>query len=867
MNVTMTIVLLATAVCYEGAVFAQEINFARDIQPLLARRCFACHGPAEHEGGVAFHVRESALAESENSRVPIVPGDPDASELIRRITATDHDERMPPEGPPLSPSEVAKLRAWIRGGAVYEQHWAFVPPTHSELPKIAHTQRVRNEIDTFVFARLEREKLAPSAEARREKLLRRLYVDLTGLLPPADELDDLLGDGSNDAYERVVDRLLASQHFGERWGRHWLDLARYADTFGYERDDVRPNAWRYRDWVIHSFNRNQPFDQFVIEQLAGDLLDEPTRDQQIATGMHRMNIKNNESGINKEDYRNRETVDRVNTTSTALLGLTVGCAQCHPHKYDPISQDEYYQLYAFFNNVREDDIDIEGSLEEQARYKAALADYENHKKQLESQKSLLESMRKHKTPQAWIKSFVEASTSEKATSEKATSEKATSEKPAAPEAKEPAESEPSTKSQPGPDDVLKRLSIGDELRAAICKSDVRAPSRAVLEFWSSLDARQDDTVKAIRQLSVQNRHLPKPYVMTLAELKENRRETHVLLRGDFKQKGVQVSTRPPAVLNPFTHRGAAPDRLDLAKWIVNRQNPLTARVAVNHIWQHLFGRGLVSTPDDFGTQGEPPSHPRLLDWLAVELMESGWDRKRLIKTIVMSSTYRQDSALPRHLSTVDPRNQLLGRQARFRVEAEVVRDLFLDAGGLLHRELGGPTIHPKLPAGVSDLGYKYKTRWTTSDKPDRYRRGLYVHFKRTNPYPSLIMFDASESNVCLAKRNRSNTPLQALTTLNDPVFVECAQALGRTLCAMSGDDSLRLRHAGRTCLGRNFTARESDELARLVAAERAWFSIRPADAAALVGDHVVEGEGNGETAAWITIARTILNLDEFITRE
>jgi hypothetical protein len=745
---------------------------------------------------------------------------------------------MPPEGPPLSKHQVELFRQWITDGAVYQKHWSFVRPVRADPPKVLSNDTVRNEVDSFVLARLHTAGLSASLVASHEKLLRRLYVDLVGLLPSTAQLDNLLKDDESPAaYETTVDHLVASEHFGERWGRHWLDLARYADSFGYERDDVRPNAWRYRDWVIRSFNSNQPFDQFVVEQLAGDLLDDPQRDQLIATCLHRMNIKNNESGINKEDYRNRETVDRVNTTSTSLLGLTVGCAQCHSHKYDPISQTEYYQLYAFFNNVQESNIDIEGSPEERERFESAKTAYESRKKLLDARKSLIDAMRKHQTARAWTKSVADQS----------------------------------------PMQLLSVLDLSDELRSAIAKSTAAEPgasnSPAAAEFWATLDAQSDDNRKAMRQLSVENRHLPKPYIMTVAELSKDRRSTHVLVRGKFKQKGDKVSAATPAVLSPFTNRDGHGDRLDLARWIVSRDNPLTARVAVNHVWKHLFGQGLVATPDDFGTQGDPPSHPQLLDWLSVEFMDSGWDRKHLIKQIVMSATYRQESAIHRTssgtdaASAIDPENRLMSRQSRFRVEAEVMRDLFLDASGLLHRKIGGPTIHPELPQAVSDLGYKYKTRWLTSNKPDRYRRGLYVHFKRTNPYPSLIMFNGPESNVCLAMRNRSNTPLQALTTLNDPVFVECAQSLGRSLSAMSSDDQQRIGHAGRVCLTRQFETRELDELSRLLDSERKWYAAHPAEAASFVGEYSADEVPKIETAAWIAVARTILNLDEFVTRE
>ena len=394
----------------------------------------------------------------------------------------------------------------------------------------------------------------------------------------------------------------------------------------------------------------------------------------------------------------------------------------------------------------------------------------------------------------------------------------------------------------------------------------------VNEFWQSLPGREDDIDQAKRQLSVQQRHLPKPYIMTLQERAEQRRSTHLLVRGDFKQPGDQVDPGTPKILPPFSSRSDRPDRLDLARWLVTPEHPLTARVAVNHIWAHLFGRGIVNTLDDFGTQGQPPTHPDLLDWLAVELIESGWDRKQLIRTMVLSDTYRQSSRVRRsdiasHQHAFAPDNPLFARQSRFRVEAEVLRDIYLDAAGLLSTQLGGPTVHPVIPAAVSDLGYKYKTRWIVSDRPQRYRRGMYIHFKRTNPYPTLLMFDGPESNVCQAMRNRSNTPLQALATLNDPAFMECAQALGLQLSRIDASDDDRLRHLAMRTVARPFADREQQSLTKLLEAERSWYGGKSDQAVALCGEYADEAVGVSEIAAWICVARSVLNLDEFVCRE
>ena len=816
---------------HSAAAGTAEVSFSRDIQPLLAKHCFVCHGPADQQAGLAFHNRAMALAQADSGSQAIVPGQPEKSLLLARVESTDAELRMPHDAAPLSKQQILLLRRWIQQGAPYTRHWSFVPPARTPA-SVTSGGELPAAIDQLVQLRLDEVGLQPAPAAERRTLIRRLSIDLLGLLPDPQRVAEFTQDRSPLAYESLVDELLASKRFGERWGRHWLDLARYADSFGYERDDVRPNAWRYRDWVISSINRNQPYDQFILEQLAGDLLPAATIEQQIATGMHRMNIKNNESGINKEDYRNRETVDRVNTTATAMLGLTLGCAQCHSHKYDPISQAEFYQFYAFFNNVEEHDIDIEGTPRDRSQYEAALDAFQVKSKLLKKRQRVLGEMKAHSSAGAWLASLAGDDESL--------------------------------------EDKLQPLELTDEVRTSLqlaASERTNGQQRAIAAYWQTLRARHDDAGKAISQLSVQERHLPKPYVMTLREQNKDRRTTHRLVRGDFKQRAEQVSAQTPGVLNPLTPRADEADRLDLARWLVSPSNPLVARVAVNHIWKHLFGSGIVASVDDFGTQGERPSHPELLDRLAVELIESGWNRKHVIKSIVMSATYRQSSAHTAQLAVLDPENRLLTRQSRYRVESEIVRDLFLDAAGLIHHQLGGPTIHPWAPPATKDLAYKYKTRWIVSDKPNRFRRGMYIHFKRTNPYPSLVMFDSPESNVCLAERDRSNTPLQALATLNDPVFVECAQALGRDLAVLPGTPEERLQVAGMRCLSRRFSQDEADVLASLLASEQLWYRDRPAEARQSVGDYSAAEVADATTAAWLAVARAILNLDEFVTRE
>eukprot|EP00913_Durusdinium_trenchii_P022842 g21446.t1 len=792
-------------------------------------------------GGLRLDVRSAAFSGGDSGKV-IHRGKPAESEMLRRVTSNDQSQRMPPEGKPLSPKEIDILRRWVAAGAKWpdrlagesrlkSKHWAFQPPVRSDVPPVSHSAWCRNPIDRFVLARLESVKVAPSPEAARETLLRRLSLDLNGLPPTPAEIEQFQNDRRPDAFARLVERLLASPHFGERWGRHWLDLARYADSNGYERDDVRPNAWRYRDWVTAAVNRDLPYDQFVTQQLAGDLLPGATLEQKLATGFHRMTIKNTESGINKEDYRNREIVDRVNTTGTAILGISIGCAQCHSHKYDPFSQRDYYQLYAFFNNIRDVDLPLTDA-DDQKRYTVARARFDVRSRRLKARLRTIEQIAKSGIDK-WYAATVAA------------------------------------KRSPG-----RELALLGETKELIAAVNANATARTarqrslVEQFGASLKSRIDDMRKDIRTLSVEQRYLPKPYVMALAESTGKRRDTHVLLRGDFKQKGRRVDTRPPEVLAPFRPSRTTPDRRDLARWLVDANNPLTARVAVNRIWQHLFGRGLVATVDDFGAQGEKPTHPRLLDRLAVEFRESGWSRKHIIRLIVHSATYRQQSRFRPKLAAIDPLNELLARQKRFRVEGEIVRDSFLVAAGLLNRKVGGPTIRPPVSDSIRELSYKYPLVWPVSQRPARYRRGMYIHFKRTNPYPSLLMFDAPEGLVCTAKRNRSNTPLQALTTLNNPVFVECAQSLGRRILTEGARGARnRIRHAGRICLSRELNDREIRTLNSLFVAELQAYRNNPSAARQFVGRFAVRQADPAEQAAWTAVARTLMNLDEFLTRE
>lgn len=689
-------------------------------------------------------------------------------------------------------------------GGVKSAHWAFVPPHLPAVPTVHNRRWVRNPVDAFVLARLERENFTPSPEADRRTLIRRLCLDLLGLPPSPEQVREFLADRHSDAYERLVDSLLASPHFGERWGRHWLDLARYADTSGYQIDRPRPYAYLFRDWVIDAFNDDLPFDQFTIQQLAGDLLPSSTLEQKTAAGFHRLTLMNHEDGTDAEEFRCKARVDRVGTTATVWLGLTLGCAECHNHKYDPLSQREFYQFYAFFNNSQEVEVP---------------APHANDPARLEREKK------------AWDAENTRLKES------------------------------------------LARMTKAQDPHA----SDVK------------------------RQLARHRRAEPRKVEAAVESFLERTSpaRANVHIRGDFLRKGEEVVAGTPAVLPPLKPRGNDADRLDLAHWLVAPDNPLTARVAVNHVWQHLFGRGLVNTPEDFGTRGEPPSHPELLDWLAVlysspstnDLRQArpdrsafrilhatidpdlltpaaaglNWSRKALIRLLVTSATYRQASAFRPELANIDPQNILLARQSRLRVEAEVVRDLYLATSGLLNDDIGGPSFRPYLPDDIRSLGNAGAFSWTNTDGPEKYRRGLYIFAQRTVPYPPSMTFDQADPTQTCPRRERSNTPLQALTLLNHGIFVDCARSLGERMAALSaGSPRDRIARGFELCTARQPTAVELDRLERLYHEQADLPPTGANGAAKPVGSPRTTA---GDERSWLTLSQVLLNLDEFLTRE
>ena len=999
------------------------VDFGREIKPIFAKNCTSCHGENKQKAGLRLDRRQEAMIGGDSGAM-LIAGKPDESELIARVTADDAEVVMPPKGR-LTDAEIAAIRAWVAGGAIWpdaadttaeadpaSKHWAFVAPQQPTPPVVQGPSWVRNPIDRFILEKLEAEGVKPAPEADRLTLLRRLHLDLTGLPPTATEVEAYEADQRPDAYDRVVDRLLASPHFGERWGRHWLDLARYADSDGYEKDSIRPWAFRYRDWVIDAFNRDLPYDQFTIEQLAGDLLPHPTDAQRIATGFHRNSLTNREGGVDPEEYRIVAAVDRTNTTGSVWLGLTVGCAQCHTHKYDPILQREYYGLFAFFNGV--DDVDhavpLPGENEAYARSKteheaahtpltAALAAYDRQVRP--ALQAVWEKEATVKLPR-WIAlepqttASASGATLEILPDQSIRGSGPTPERdtttvvvetalrgitafrlealpdPALPRngpgraangnfvltefavtaspLDDPAESVALPLGAPSADfaqadfavanaidgnaetgwaiaprqgariaavfEVASGAKLADEtnlttgmtrltfklaqdhggghvlgrfrLAATTAPPPVRAdgtPEGLVEILAKSADDRSDSERERIeehhrgldpeyqRLRRLVDDHTKQAPVLPAAKVRglidfAGDRSTFIHLRGDFRRQGDEVQPGTFAVLPPLQPAGAKPTRLDLARWLVDRANPLTARVEINRTWGHLFGRPLVTSVEDFGLRGETPSHPALLDWLATTFMDQGWSRKAMIRLIVTSAAYRQSSMIRPELLERDPNNVWVARQARFRPEAEVIRDIALAATGLLDPKIGGPSVRPPQPAGITNLTYGEGDKWVTSLGGDRYRRGLYTLFRRTSPYPMLMTFDAPDSNTCAARRERSNTPLQALTLLNDTAFVECARSLAGTVPTdLDAPPEVRVAPAFRACLAREPSSEEAVVLGNLYRSARDGLAHDLTAATELAGPDLAANVDPVDRASWVVVVRALLNLDEFVTRE
>ena len=762
-------VLFLVCLVGDSAFAADElVSFNRDIRPILAKNCFACHGPDEgaREAGLRLDTAAGATAGRDGRRA-LVPGQPSDSELVARVESDDPDVVMPPadSGHELSAEEKTLLRRWISEGGEYKVHWSFTQPMKIELPTVKQDAWPKHAIDHFVLAKLELQKLTPSAQADRYRLIRRVSLDLTGLPPTPEEADAFVADSSDEAFGRVVDRLLASEAYGERWARMWLDLARYADTKGYEKDRHR-DVWKFRDWVILALNRDLPYDQFTIEQLAGDLLPDASNEQILATAFHRNTMTNDEGGTDNEEFRVAAVKDRVDTTLQVWMGLTMGCAKCHSHKYDPISHQDYYSLYAIFNQTEDAD-------------------------------------RSDDVPVLPL---------------------------------------------PSPEQSVQIAEIEAGIRT-LQEQQKETPD-------TSLEAMIKEQQKKLA--TVRGSMTKTPIMKELAE--GQRRDTRIHQRGNFLDPGDKVE---PAVLGLFGSQDAdvPVNRLSVARWIVQPENPLTARVMVNRVWARLFGVGLVETEEDFGTQGMIPSHPELLDWLAVEFRENGWSIKKLIRTIVLSATYQQSAVVDAEKLAADPRNILLSRGPRFRLSAETVRDQALAVSGLLTQKVGGPSVMPPQPDGVWKSTYN-ALKWIDATGPDRYRRALYTYWKRTSPYPAMITFDAGSGEVCQIRRVRTNTPLQALVTLNDPAYVEAAGALAKRMNDVRGPTSEKIRRGFRLALVRPPSAAEASRLLEVYEALSASFENDSGAAEKLVNAANLE---KGD-AAMIAVANVLLNLDETLMK-
>ncbi len=1026
---------------------AKPLEYNRDVRPILSDKCFRCHGPdaAARQADLRLDIRDAAVAKRDHGAA-IVPGSITAGELIRRISSTVEEERMPPaaSGLVLSAADVDVLRRWVAGGADYQSHWSLLPPRWGRLPETRQFTWPRNAIDSFVLARLEQENVPPSSELNRETLLRRLSFDITGLPPTLSELTEFLSDASPAAYDRTIDRLLASPRYGEEMARDWLDAARYADTNGYF-SDLERKAWAWRDWVIHAYNANMPFDQFTIEQLAGDLLPAPTIQQRIATGFHRNQMVTNESGVIEEEYRTEYVVDRVDTTATVWLGLSVGCARCHDHKYDPISQREYYQLFAFFNSIQESGLvtaanppplieiptaeqvvelarlqsqrqqaeknfaplmgplqqdqekwandaaltlpplssdslvahydlndRLSNSVDDQhhaqsegnLRYdtgllgQAAIFDGTQHLElpaelSLDSdspwsvavwlkaegslgcvlskiepqgnrrgfeviwQKGRLQVNLVHR----WGSQALEVMTKEPVLgtdwhyvvisydgsrragglkvfmdgeSANATIERDSliSDKP---EVTTTANSEPWRIGRR--DSGLGFYGKLDELR--ILRRTI-GPDEARSWYWNELlhgilaTAPEKRTVRQNRQLSdyyvdhfadaptknayaglevaKQAEEQFKSGVATTLVVQEmaQPRATTILLRGQYDQPGEPAQAGVPSCLPPLAENTPV-NRLGLAQWLVSRSHPLTARVTVNRLWQHCFGEGLVATVNDFGAQGEPPTHPELLDWLAVRFMETGWDVKQLTRLIAMSSTYRQSAGLSAESLQKDSQNRLLSRGARFRLPAENIRDQALAVSGLLIERTGGRSVKPYQPSGLWEaVSYNGDQTYEQDHGPGLWRRSLYTYWKRQAPPAAILSFDGPTRETCVVRRSRTNTPLQALALLNDVTHIEAARELAARTMRDGGpsiDD--RMRFAFRTATSRVPEPDEIELLRQLFERQLERFAVDSRRASALVevGESIAGRELNPlELASWTIICQTLLNLDETITR-
>ncbi len=834
------------------------LRYNRDIRPILAETCFRCHGPGVQKAELRLDSAESAQAKAKSGAVAIVPGRADESELIARILSDDTEQVMPPPSSKktLGPGQKETLRRWIAEGAKYEKHWAFEAPAKLNPPAIdAAGFRVNNPIDAFLGDRLRREGLTMSEEADRPTLIRRVAFTLTGLPPTPQEVDLYMGDSSSRAYENMVERYLHSPRYGEEMARHWLDAARYADTHGLHLDNER-QMWLYRDWVVSAFNDNQPFDQCTVEQIAGDLIPGATPRQMIATGFNRCNVTTGEGGSIDSEWYFRNAVDRTGTVAETWMGLTVACAQCHDHKFDPVSQEEFYSLYSFFYQAAGPALDSNALAHEpflKVPTAAETQKLEDLTKSLAEARANLEAafqaisyIDPRDLPTPGVSPSSDVSHSFRAWLKDG--------KDAPPEIAPLLEKARAATASEAERDALRRFYL-----QRVCAT-TSAPFAPLIDRVATLE----------KERAALDGAIPGTFIFKETDTP---REAFVMMRGQYDKPGKKVEPSTPAALPPLKKAKASASRLDLARWLVAAEHPLTSRVTVNRFWQQVFGVGLVKTSFDFGTQGEPPTHPELLDWLAVAFQESGWDVKGLMRMMVTSAAFRQSTRVTPELLQKDPENRLYARGPRFRLDAEQIRDNALFVGELMSLKMGGRGVRPYQPPNIWEP-VAFTGSNTRSYEPDKgpslYRRSLYTFLKRTAPPPFMANFDAPSREFFCARRERSNTPLQALQLMNDVQQFEAARALAQRVMIEGGDSPRdRLAFAWKVVLARAADPEELDALELQWKTELARFQGDPESAAKLVktGDSAIRpGLPEPELAAYAMVASTLLNLDETVTR-
>lgn len=1011
----------ASALLAAGSVAGAEdtVDFAASVRPILTRHCSRCHGDNQVEGGLRLSTRDQAFAAADSGQPVILPGKAGASLLLKRILSDELGDQMPADAQPLSEIEINTLRNWIDQGAKWPdgidgRHWAYSKPVRPEPPQVP-VPAYGNDIDRFLHARLVQAGLEPNSRADKAKLLRRVSLTLTGLPPTLNDLDAFLADDAAEAYERAVDRLLASDRYGERWAQHWLDLARYADSNGFQADQLR-DIWAYRDWVINALNADMPFDQFTIEQLAGDLLANSTVEQRIATGFHRTVPTNVEAGVHPEENRHNQVFDRVNTTGTVFLGATVECAQCHDHKYDPISQKEYYQLFAFFNNtplevkfnsgvqweLEGPKMDLPLPPDEQAKFDSLQRQIVTLEKQLAELAGSPKDRRRWETDlrkalEAGVEwTAIEPSRISSTGGEELSllDDKSVLVGGTVPQGKTTYTLEFSAPLRnvtalrldamlhaslpgngPGRGDKVRNNFVLNELVASVRdgervrpielhstsanfsqanwppsglidddpktgwaiapqfskphhvmvlltqpltlaegqslvirlehnygrgrtlgrvrfsafsgepsavgaseqlakalqkpkKTRNKAEKKLIDDYYDSVNPERRRVRTELARAQKQIGELKPPTTLVMVEMEEPRK-SHVLNRGNYLDPADEIAVGAPAAMHEFDKDQYQPNRLGLARWLVSEENPLVARVTVNRWWTEIFGRGLVETPEDFGTQSEPPTHPQLLDWLATEFMKSGWSMKHMHKLMVMSAAFQRSSDVTSEAIAIDPKNRWYSRGPRYRLPAETIRDNALAVSGLLNKKMGGPPVMPYQPGNIWRAVGRNAPKWKTAADADRFRRGIYVIWRRAAPYPSFVNFDAPDRAACVVNRPRTNTPLQALTLLNDPAYLEMAFALANRMLSGGENVADRIQFGFRLSVARRAKAEEVAVLADLYQTELARLRADPRLADELfksVPEYSIPAEVNRvELAAWFAVANTLLNLDETIT--